>query len=212
MQHTSYLALLLTLLLAGDAAAQEEVRTSDYRVFAGEAEKLHVDLSFGDLTIEGAEVRDVEVEVVFTCTRQDLEKCRRQADKIRLQPRVYGKTLDVQLQRTSRGRLSGISARMKLKVPRRLAVEVDARAGDVLVSNMDSDVEVDVGAGDVDLGHRQSLVGTVKVDVGVGNADLWLNDSRIEATGFPRSLTWRGSGTAKIEVDVGTGDVAVRLE
>jgi hypothetical protein len=34
----------------------------------------------------------------------------------------------------------------------------------------------------------------------------------MEATGFPRSLTWRGPGQRRLEVDLGSGKIAVRLE
>ena len=218
-----FLSLPLLLLAAGGAGAEPaaggpvardpvEVRKIERRAFAGEAEKLHADLSFGGLTVEGADGRDVEVEVTIQCSRQDLEKCRLRAERIRLRPRMKKGTLVVKLKNTPRGRMQGLKARMLLRVPRRLALDINVRGGGVWVGGMESDVEIDSLAGDVDLTHRRDLVAAVKVDVGVGDADLWLADSRVKGHGFPRTLRWYGSGAAQINVDVGTGDVAVRLE
>ena len=53
----------------------------------------------------------------------------------------------------------------------------------------------------------------VKILVGFGQADLWLGDGRIKGTGWPKAINWKGSGDARIDIDVvGSGDVSVRLE
>ena len=150
--------------------------------------------------------------MTIECRREDLEKCRRRAERIRLRPRTKKSTLVVKLKNTPRGRVQGLKARIRLKVPRDLALDVNVRGGGVWVGGMESHVEIDSLAGDVALTHRQELVESLKVDVGAGDADLWLADSRVKGHGFPRTLRWYGSGPARINVDVGTGDVAVRLE
>ena len=206
--------LLLAFFLAAGAVRADsvDVRTIERRVFAGEAGLVHVDLSFGGVTVEGVDGRNVEVEVTIQCGREDLEKCRHRAERIRLRPRMKKSTLVVKLKNTPRGRVQGLKARMRLKVPRDLALDVNVRGGGVWVGGMESHVEIDSLAGDVDLTHRQELIEAIKVDVGAGDADLWLKDSRVKGHGFPRTLRWYGSGPARVNIDVGTGDVAVRLE
>ena len=98
---------------------------------------------------------------------------------------------------------------VKVGVDVGLGVDV---GGGVWVGGMESHVEIDSLAGDVDLTHRQELIDAIKVDVGAGDADLWLKESRVKGHGFPRTLRWYGSGPARVNIDVGTGDVSVRLE
>ncbi len=164
------------------------------------------------MTVQGIDSPNVEVETVFECSRENLDKCRARAQRILLQPRIKDGRMNVKLKRTPRGRLHGIKAKMLVRVPQDRILDVNVRGGGVYVAGMRSHVEVDAAAGDVDLLHTQELIGSVKVDVTVGSADLWTGGSRIKGHGFPRTLRWYGSGEATVNVDVGTGDVAVRLE
>lgn len=207
------LALLLVLMWTGAAAvaADETVRTLDTRVFAGEVHTLEIDLGVGNITVEGTDSRDVEVEVDLSCGREDAVKCQNRAQRIELVPRRKKGRLKVRLKGTPRGRAGGISAEMRLRIPRRLGLEVDLQAGNIALADIESHIEVDVGAGDVDVSGQQASMSEVKVAVGVGKADLWLGDGRIEGTGFPRTLNWHGNGAAELEIDVGTGDVTVKL-
>ena len=209
------LLVLLTVLSLGPAVAEDAdnaVRRIEQSFFAGDSSKVEVDLVVGSLEIEGVRGRNAEVELILTCDRADSEACKRRANRIQLAPRLAGDKLIFRLKNTSRARLQGIQAEMKLRLPRDLAVEVDLAGGDVLVKGMRGHVEVDSATGDVDIVFPQKRVASVKLDVGVGEADLWLRDSRVEGRGFPRSVTWRGSGQSNIEVDLAAGDITVRLE
>lgn len=208
--HKSLISLLL-LLLAAPALA-EEARKLESEIFPGEAGLVHIDLSFGSLTVEGSDEPNVRAEVVIECGREDLEKCKQRAQRIRIRPRVKKGALVVKLKNTPRGRVQGLKAAMRVWVPRELPLDVNVRGGGVWVGGMKSHVEIDSFSGDVDLTHEHDRVRSVDVDVAFGKADLWIPGGRIQGSGFPRSLNWHGPGEAKLNVDVGTGDVAVRLE
>lgn len=206
------LAALAALTTMSAAAEDVEVRQLEQTFFLGDAGRVHIDLTLGSVAVTGVDGRNVEAEVRLFCVREDLEKCRRRAQQVILAPRVDGRSFDLRLKRTTRGRLRGIRAELEVRIPKETPLEIDVRAGDVSVNHMASHLEVDVGAGDVHVDTAQRLVQWVKIDVGVGAADLWVQDAHIEGTGFPRSLTWRGSGQAKIEIDAGTGDIDVNLK
>lgn len=213
IKQALFFAMTLSLLLAASAMAEKTVRKKiEQTVFAGEVHTLEIDLGVGNITIEGTDSRDVEVEVEFSCGREDEVKCTQRAERITLVPRRKKGRLKLRLKGTPRGRAGGISAEMRLRIPRRLGIEVDLQAGNLLLSNMESHVEIDVGAGDVDINGQQASMGEIKLAVGVGKVDLWLGEGRIEGTGFPRSLNWHGNGGAELEVDIATGDVSVRLQ
>ncbi len=121
--------------------------------------------------------------------------------------------LKVKLKNTTKTRLRGIKARMTVRIPRHMPLEVDINNGNLNVGGMQSHINVNSGGGDVDVNAERARTNEVEIDVGFGKADLWLGQERIKGTGWPKALSWKGTGDAKIEIDiVGLGDVAVRLE
>ena len=213
---TPWLALvplvLAVALAPGSTASAEIVLSLEQSFFPGEAHSLELDLSVGSLTVEGTDGRDVEVLARFECEREDRARCLDRAERLFLKPRVRRGILHIELKGTTRRRLQGIISHLTIRAPRNLALEIDIRSGEVVVSGMDSHLEIDSAAGDVDIVHRRDLVRSVDADVGVGQADLWVGDGRIEGRGFPRSLSWSGSGSAELNVDLGAGDITIRLD
>lgn len=206
------LVVAATFAVAAPATAQVEVRRVEQQFFLGDALRVELDLSIGELVVEGTDRDRVEVELVLTCRRDDLEKCRERANRIRLEPRVSKRIFSLALRRTPREKLFGIDAKMTVRIPSTQELEVDLRSGDVMVRGMRWNMEIDAGEGDVDVAHRHDLVGRVSIAVGFGSADLWISDGRIEGRGFPKSVKWNGPGQARIEIDAGGGNAVVRLE
>jgi hypothetical protein len=206
-------AALLALTLAPSAAAQVEVLKIEKTLYPGDATRLHADLTFGGLAIEGTDGRDVEVEVLVECTREDVEKCRAHAHEVLLRPRVKKDKLVVKLKYTPRTSVKGLKVTMRLRVPRNLVLDVNVRSGGVRVAGMTSNVEIDTVSGDVDLTYPYDRAGSVNVDLGFGHAELFLPDGgRVEGSGFPKRIDWKGSGPAFLEIDVGTGDATIHLQ
>lgn len=208
------LSVLTTFSPTLTQAAEEEVEVHQLRqeFFPGKANTFETDLSFGDLVIEGSDQRNIEVDLRFFCRRDNLEACRNVARKVYLTSRTRRTTIDVELQRTPRALIGGIRAEMRVRVPQQMAVEVDLRSGSVAISKMRSDIEIDAAAGNVEITHERNLVGQVKIDVGIGDeVRLWVDGGEIGGSGFPRSLRWKGQGGARIEVDMGSGNVEVKL-
>ena len=212
------LCALITLAVvaavsATPALAEKVTRRLDQSYFVGSATELEIDLILGSLEVRGSDDgRNVTVELILTCSRDDDAKCQRRANRIVLEPRISGNKLALRLDGTARGQAGGIQAEMIVRSPRDLTLEIDLAGGNVLVEGMRSHVEIDSGGGDVDFVGSQDAVKTFKADVGFGVAHLWLRDSKVEASGFPRSITWRGSGTAEVEIDLGGGNMNARLE
>lgn len=217
MHKTHYLSLLLltlsTLVTAPVIAEQTAVRSLRQELALNGATLVHAKLSIGNLTIEGTDGPNVEVELTLNCTRVDPDVCKQRAERVRLAPRMKKGVLRVKLKNTSNARLRGIQAEMTVRVPRHMPVEVDVTAGALEVSGMHSHLNINSGGGDIEIAAERARTGEVEVDSGLGKASLWLGEEEIKATGWPKALEWRGTGDAKIEIDVvGSGDVAVRLE
>ena len=221
MKNTRSLPFLLlatvaaaTLLAAPATSAQQAaVRSLSQEVTLGGARRVHVKFSIGDLTVEGTDGANVEIELTLDCTRVDPDVCKARADKVRLAPRMGKRELKIKLKNTPKARLRGIQARMTVRIPSHVPLEVDLASGTLHISGLRSHININSGGGDIDVIAERALANEVEIDIGFGGADLWLGEERIKATGWPRALKWKGTGDAKIEIDVvGGGDVSVRLE
>ena len=207
------LLLLLALvppLYAVDSG--QEVHRIQQAYFAGDASLLKIGVAAGVIRIEGTDSQNVEAELVLTCSRSNLEKCTNRAQRLQIVPRMSRGVLRLRLKRTPRGLLQGIESELRIKAPRGMNVEIDLKGGDVFVQGMESNLEIDSAGSRIDVVYRQDLVGPVDVKVGVGKATLWLREGKVEGSGFPRGIEWTGTGEAVIEIDVGGGEVTVRLE
>lgn len=206
---------LFGLVLTPEAQAQNltEARRIEQSFRPAASAALRLDVSFGSVSVHGEDRDDIAVEITLSCpTGRDQAVCQKRAERLVLEARNRSKHLAVRLRRTPRARALGIRSSMTVRVPRDQGLEIDVRAGDVEVNGMQSHVEIDVGTGDTTLFFPQERVEYVKADVGFGRANLWLADeSNIQGTGWPRSFTWRAEGNKRVEIDVGTGDVSVRL-
>jgi hypothetical protein len=213
VRHLSLAVLLFAaLLFTAPLAAQDiEVSTTSQAFLLGDAQKIHLELVVGSLTVQGTDSGTVETELKLLCSRSDLEKCRRRAHRVHVAPRIDKNVFELRLKNTPRGKATGISAELLVRVPHGVPVEIDARGGDVSVSDLRSDLEIDGVAGTINVHFTQRLVRNVKIDVGAGRADLWVDDAHIEGSGFPRGVNWTGSGDYDIEIDLGAGDVDVTL-
>ncbi len=211
--YPTILLLCASLALADGLAAQVEVRTLQQDLVLDNATQVHIDLSFGNVTVEGIDGGTAHVELTLECSRTDMEACKRRANRVQLAPRVRRGDLQIRLKRTPRARLRGIKAKLHVRMPRQIPLEVDVGSGSIYLNGLQSHVNINSGGGDVDLLGVRDQTALVNVDVGFGNADLWLGDGRVQGSGWPRSIDWRGSGKAEINVDVvGQGDVSIRLE
>ncbi|MEM6454281.1 MAG: hypothetical protein AAF772_04230 [Acidobacteriota bacterium] len=211
------LVLCLATFLALPAAHADDhgetVRTLKQTFFAGDVETLELDLTFGDIVVEGSLRRSVRVEVVVTCNDELTEsECRRYADRLALRARTKRDRLDLGLRGTPRARIQGLRAEMRIQMPRRLGLEIDQRAGSATVRDVAGDIEIDGGSLDVEVSRTQSKTSMVAIDLAVGDGVLHTADgAKQDLSGFPRSLRWRGDGESKIEIDLAGGQVTVRL-
>ncbi|MEM8962016.1 MAG: hypothetical protein AAGD38_11080 [Acidobacteriota bacterium] len=213
MRRIAFVLLLFTFLTVPAIGDEVEVRRLEQSFSLGDADDVDIDITVGDITVEGTDDRDVTVDARLYCDDSNLERCRKQAQELRLVPRIGGSTFYVDLRRTPWSRLRGVRSELIVRVPRHLEIEIDIRAGgSATISGMKGEIEVDGGAADVSITYPRAEVGKVKLSSAVGQSNLIVDGSTIEGTGIPRNLTWNGPGRHTVEVDVGSGDVTVTLE
>ncbi len=120
-----FLLAAIAALATPALAEQTAVRSLRQEVALGGATSVQAKLSIGDLRIEGIDGPNVEIELTLDCTRVNPEVCKQRAERVRLAPRMKKGELRVKLKNTPKARLRGIQARMTVRIPRHIPVEVD---------------------------------------------------------------------------------------
>ncbi len=203
--------LLATAAWAGQRS--KEISTS-FGVQAGQAVRL--DLSVGEIRIQGADIDRVEAELQVECRWGSDEDCERLLEKVELESRSTERRRIVEVVSDSSWRKTKLEIEGDFRVPRGAALEVDMGVGELEVEGVERDLIVDLGVGEVMIRMPASKVGSVGLDAGVGEAELIGSGGRIEGR---RSLLvgseiyWdEGEGQARVRVDVGVGEITVWLE
>jgi hypothetical protein len=101
-----------------------------------------------------------------------------------------------------------------LQVPKALAVHVEMGVGEVKIYDMEGELDVDLGVGEVQAHLPNENVRAVDIAVGVGDATLRRQGQTIASRGFiGREVHWDdGGGHSRVRFQIGVGDGEVRLE
>ena len=84
--------------------------------------------------------------------------------------------------------------------------------GEVRVEIDATDLNVELGVGEVNIEAPLASVGRVNLNVGVGDADIRGGEIIDSDSAFiSRRIRAEGNGTYPLEVDLGVGDINVRL-
>jgi len=203
------LGLLLVIALPARAGVERRER---FDWDAAGVERLSVKHPVGRLEIIGTSSKNIEVEMDVRCGtfRWNCDD----ADDIELSNRRHGPDLDVEVEGyPHNGR--GLSVDIRLRVPFGMHVEIERGVGDTIVRGLSGDVEIESGVGEIRVSTSERNVGSVHVESGVGSARLDVGDGRVRRDGFlflGNEVDWRGSGKARIDLEVGVGSVHVDLD
>jgi len=90
---------------------------------------------------------------------------------------------------------------------------VDMGAGELVVLDLERDLDVDMGAGDVTVVMPEETVESVDLRLTIGDATLRTREGSREASGiFTSRLDWhQGSGSARVDIGLAVGTVDVKL-
>lgn len=198
----------------GSASADEVVRTLDRQVSAADADSIHLDFPVGEVRVEGGAGRQVRVQLSLECDSKSDSRCVKTARGLELISSTVDDRLHVGLKGWPKAGTRGLEARFVVTLPRDLPLRAELGVGELKIVGMESDVDADLGVGEVGVRMAASAVGSVKMDSGIGEATLTANGHRWESSGlFTKEIDWsEGRGKAEVTVDCGVGEAQVRLE
>lgn len=191
------------------ALAAEERRTFAVDQPAEGITRIVIDAGVGDIEVVGSEVAAITGSVEVTSKKSGTRK-RGLLEKLELEVRRSGSALYVEVKGGDDHHDWG--EEWLLTVPKALALSVDLGVGDVTARDLAGGVEVDIGVGEVTIEGEHAAYGRIDADSGVGDVELRTPTGRQHGDGFiGKELRTEGPGKATISVDVGVGEVTIRL-
>jgi len=192
------------------ALAAEERRTFPVEQPADGITRLVIDSGVGDIEVVGSDVTTITGSVEVTAKKASQRK-RNLLEKLELDVRRAGNTLYLELKGDEDDHHDW-GEEWVLSVPKPVALSIDLGVGDVTARDLAGGVEVDLGVGEVTIEGEQAAFGRIHADCGVGDVELRTPEGRQRGDGFiGHELRASGTGKAAIDIDVGVGEVTIRL-
>lgn len=209
------MALMAAALLAAvPAAATEVVRSFHRQLPIQAADRIHLDFPVGEVQVDGWDNRQVDLDVRIACDRENTERCKATAKRLRLVYNTDGGQLEIKIADwPSLGAVRGLHVIASLHVPRNLPLRADLGVGKLSINGTTGNLTADLGIGEVQVTLPKESVGSARVDAGIGDANLIAGGRHYESSGLvARRIVWnRGTGHARVKVDCGVGEIHVRL-
>ena len=205
------LAAFPAAAVAGDDSERTIRRSFDVRP----GQEIRLDLRWGELEIQPTDGNAVEIVFEVEC-RGSGDRCRRRLAALDVAGETRRDRLEIEVTGLSRWTNAKAKLRMVARVPRQHPLFVDMGAGEVVVEGLGSDLEIDLGAGEIRVRMPEDRVSSVDLSAGVGDTTLRRGDGEVvsnRAHLVGSTVRWSdGSGDARVEVHVGAGEVDVRLD
>lgn len=223
MRRPLFTAIAVVAMLAGlypavlaTSPQQRDVRTLSEEFDASGYEGITLEVSVGEVRIEGADIDEVVAQVKVRCPRRmDLDECRDRADDVEITADDSRGKLVLEVKGLSKWRSRGMNVDVHFTVPEDLPFELDMGIGEVEIVDLRSDLTVDMGIGEVSVSMDESVVGSVTLDNGLGESDLLYSDGKQSTSGFlaGKDIVWdKGPGTHEVIVELNIGEIEVRLQ
>lgn len=206
---------LVVFLVTRAVFAAEDRRVISESFDLTPGQQVRVDFPVGELRFTGVEGTRVAVEIEITCDRGG-SRCAEAMERVELQSDSTEARLLLEIEKEPKWNWDDLEMDAVIRLPAERALTVDMGVGSLDVEGMRGEVSLDLGVGEVEVTMSAASVGSVRLDAGVGETSLRLPEGRVdERRSFliGGEIRWdEGEGAADLWVDVGVGEVNVRLE
>lgn len=197
--------MLMTILVTTAHADDRVVRNHSFDMDG--IEEVEFSNSVGAIDIVQGNGKEMRVVLEIEADKKGFFHRRVDVDDMDLEMRKRGDTLFLNF------REDDVKAQWTVEMPavRRTILEVGV--GEIRLELGDTDLDVELGVGEVNVLAPEKSVGRINLHVGVGDASVRgaeVLDS--ESAFISQSIRAQGKGDNDLEVDVGVGDVSVRLK
>jgi hypothetical protein len=201
--------LAVAPVLAADGLGE---LTKTFEIEAGQKVRLH--LPVADLRLEVADGNQIKADLLVSCRWQ--QECADVLSDVDLVSSTTSRRFVVELQGLSQWQSAKVEVEGTLVVPRTADLELEIGVGDVKIHGVEQNLRVDMGVGKVKIWQPIASVKAISLEVNVGEAAIFgsaedVSDRRPFLIGS--EVFWdKGPGDARVEVEVGVGDISLWLE
>lgn len=214
MKH-SYSILVLTVLLGACVAEASDSRGIEEVLELEAGQVVRIELPVAELRIEATERENVGIELTVRC-RWHLSDCEEALEDLEISSRSSSRRLTLELTGFRRWHSSLLDVEGTIQIPRSSPLEVKMGVADLEIRDVEQDLRVDIGVGELDLRLPEAKIAEVFVDVGIGKVRfLGGSEHQDDRRSFliGSEVHWsEGAGEAELDIEVGVGEVRVRLE
>lgn len=198
----------LVLALSATTAVADDVKVLEKTIDAKSFTKLVLDVPVGEIDVKVAEGTEISLVVELEADKNWLGRSSDISDAS-INVREDGSTLKLKVDLEDD---DDVKQSWTVKMPAEMAVALNLGVGSVEVDDLTSDINVDLGVGDVDIKVDTSLYASIELDAGVGDTSIKGGKGRYqqERVLVTSSSELNGSGKAELEANVGVGDIEVR--
>lgn len=209
---------VLATLVALHPAAPAQASGSDREIKASwpaaEFDAVRFDISVAELEVTAGSSDKIEVEVFAECKRSRRD-CEEALENLELFDRTRGKVLTIDFEGYPKWGKGRIEVEAVVKIPAGFDFDLDMGVGEVNIAGLRGNLDLDLGVGELNIDTKEAHLRSVNLDVGVGDAEIYGADARVEGRRsflVGSEVYWAdGEGDKRINVDVGVGEVTVRL-
>ncbi len=200
--------LAFGLALTAMSMASADFSKRDFFEFdANDLDRLELEISVGEIEIEVYDGEIIELDLSLEADRNWFSLRRPSVDDIELEQRLMGSKLYLGIERDN------LEQTWRLRVPRRLALEIEVGIGDLEIDGLVNDLELELGVGAARINVASENYAEITAKAGVGDAlvrgfERGADNERRALIGA--DAYYVGEGEYEIRAEVGVGDVQIR--
>jgi len=198
----------LVLSLAATTAMAEDVKVLEKVIDIKSFNKLILEVPVGEINVKVAKGSDISLVVELEPDEDWLGRSSDLSDA-EISVRDDGSTLKLKVDLEDD---DDVQQSWTVTMPAAMAVSLNLGVGSVEIDDLASDINVDLGVGEIDIGVDTSLFDSIKLDAGVGDTSIKGGKGRYDRDQVlvTSSSQLHGSGKKALEANVGVGDIEVR--
>ncbi|WP_163937214.1 hypothetical protein [Paraferrimonas sp. SM1919] len=208
MKTFNFIAAVALILFTTSVMATPQ-KTID-AVFDDKIDQISLDVGVGQIHVEGTDSDKIEIKVVIK-TADEKEGFsfgfdRNDLDAIELVTKLKRGKMHLELSDQD-----DIHQHWILFVPNTLDVAIEAGVGEVSITQMSQDINVNVGVGTVEIKHPSNNFSKLDFKVGVGDMDLKHDSAYAEISShlIGERFYQRGTAGPELAINAGVGEITI---
>lgn len=202
------LALGVACLAALPALADEDRVSREYRFDVSDIEEIEIRASVGSVDIVPTDGDEIELFLQIEGQKNGwfFKNGRKDVSEVELESDVRGGRLV--LEQTE----DDTQTEWTIRMPQVARTRITLGVGEVKAELMATELVLEVGVGNIDVDFPEDEAGDIDADAGVGDVGIHGAHEVEESSAFvSQSVRARGNGNHDIRIEVGVGDVDLRL-